>query len=429
MKSSQFSAMAMALLFATAAFAQTDTVFTTLSQENGSLAPQQFISEYDRAFETMTPAKWMLKLDLGKTLNSPLTNPSVSIGAEAKLGKAISIDLNYQYSPTVPYGDDFIQNSDKHRYSATLRWYYDMKKRIAAGKSASNFSGNYFSVESAVLPLDGIAGSSTTYEFAAKFGLQRRLLRFGYFDLSYGIGAIRYPNTAFSRQQWAFSSKPQAAIGLAFFGPSKNQAPSGTACDVLRCFEENRRLLKIDLYNLLDLDVISNYFTRFTVTPSIAYEQKIGNSPFSAEVSVLGEGLSLISKNNAAGHIKIKQFGLTGMTEMRWYFLQKRRMLQGKSGNNLSGVFAGMHAAYYAAEGIFEQNGTSNGKSFYNTTATRAVLGVQRRFLDHGFIQFKVGAGSIWKRDKYDRTVGSESIYKEGPKWNYYAEFKAGLAF
>ena len=431
MKISQLSATVMALLFATTTFAQTDTVFTTLSQENGTLQPQQFMTEHDRAFGAMTPAKWMFKVDVGKTASNLLNKPGFSIGAEAKLGEAVSLDVNYQYAQPIDapkYLRAFV--TPKNRFSTTIRWYYDMKKRIAAGKSAANFSGNYIGFESA-LSTDELSNDPyPRFDFTAKFGMQRRLLRFGYFDLSYGLGARYVPDKVYARSVWTFSMQPQTAIGLALFTPRRNNTPVGSACDVLKCFEENRRMFKIDLYNLMKVNEISNRSTSLSISPSFAYEQKIGPSPFSFEISVSGDGNAYVSKNpfEAAARVKSNGVSGTGMAELRWYLLQKRRILQGKSGNNLSGAFLGLHAAYTAGKNRIwyaENDFTGN----FNSTSVRGVLGLQHRILNHGFVQFKIGAGPRWGTGF---SVFNNEIIEDlkfGPQLELYTEFKAGLAF
>lgn len=91
------------------------------------------------------------------------------------------------------------------------RWYYSMKRRMAQGKSANNFSSQYLAIETG-LPIWSRTtfrgdpnGQSikytpdpfTTPDRPAVFvgiGLQRRLGRFGYFDLSGGFA--RALNTA-----------------------------------------------------------------------------------------------------------------------------------------------------------------------------------------------------------------------------------------
>jgi hypothetical protein len=71
------------------------------------------------------------------------------------------------------------------------RYYYNQKKRIANGQSANNLSGNYFTVETSLnyfyqhydySPNAVVEGGKV--RFAPKWGMQRRLFKNGFFDLS-----------------------------------------------------------------------------------------------------------------------------------------------------------------------------------------------------------------------------------------------------
>jgi len=425
MKKLQLFITMVAIGIATAAFGQTDTVFTTISQEPGALAPQQFKSEAERAFDFMTPAKWMFKADLGYSLFNLFDDPGIRISAETKLSEALSISANVQYD----LESGRLTSREQLRLGTTIRWYYDMKKRIAAGKSASNFSGNYLALEPSWL---GEKGSNyytnSGAELIAKFGIQRRLLRYGYFDLSYGLGVKHNPASPYSRGGWYLSTQPQLSLGLALFSPGKNNMPGGAVCDVIRCFQENRRMFKVDLYNLVAVRAFPNQGTSISLNPSFAYEQKISGSPFSAELSLEGASALYAFDPGYSAPIKANSVGGTGMVELRWYFLQKQRMLKGKSGNNLSGVFLGLHAAYTANQTHVKQMG-NNYDDTVNIQYVRSVLGVQHRILDRGFVQFKVGAGAKWSQNNVTYQDDKEISGKYGPTINYYTELKAGLAF
>jgi hypothetical protein len=77
------------------------------------------------------------------------------------------------------------------------RYYYNLNKRIRKGKSASNFSANYLSlgVGTGVGRLGygtpyyygGERGHAVRASMAVLYGLQRRLGRYGFFDLNAGL--------------------------------------------------------------------------------------------------------------------------------------------------------------------------------------------------------------------------------------------------
>ncbi len=431
MKKAQIIIALVANIVVTTTFGQTDTVFTTLSQESGTLGPQQFLGEYDRVFGALKPAKWMFKSDLGQTLSSLFTNPGFHVGFETKLGKAVSVGADYYYSPpsenglTINLVETFSNTSV--RVGTTVRWYYDMKKRIAAGRSASNFSGNYVALEAAAFRVENALRGR---ELVAKFGIQRRLLRYGYFDLSYGLGAKHHPTTVYNRGGWSLTSVPRVAVGVALFSPRKNSIPGGAMCDVLKCFQENRRMLKIDLFNLIRVGEISKQYSYFSFSPSVVLEQKIGNSPFSAGFGLNGSGgvYKISNANTQLGQLSKGNNASAGaVAELRWYFLQKQRILKGKSGNNLSGLFFGLHAEHVSGWSHYwyaEEKKSLN----FNNTAVKGVIGLQHRILDHGFIAFKAGVGPKWVKNTgllNNQTVEFKNYYP----WEIYTELKVGLAF
>ncbi len=424
MKKLQLFFTVAAIGIANAAFGQTDTVFTTISQEPGALATQQYSNETERAFNFLTPAKWMFKADLGYSLFNLFDDPGIRISAETKLSEALSISANVQYD----LESGRLTSREQLRLGTTIRWYYDMKKRIAAGKSASNFSGNYLALEPSWLRGKESNYTNSGVELIAKFGIQRRLLRHGYFDLSYGLGVRHNQTSPYSRGGWYLSTRPQVSMGLALFSPKKKDMPVGEVCDVIRCFQETRRMFKIDLYNLLNVTAFPTHGTSFSFNPSVAYEQKIGGSPFSAEFSLAGSSALYAFNTGFPGPIKVNAIGGGGMVELRWYFLQKKRMLEGKSGNNLSGVFWGVHAGYGATRSHFTQIG-NNSDGTSNTQYVRSVLGVQHRILNRGFVQFKIGAGAFQRQSNIMYQDGREINGKAGPSLDIYGELKAGLAF
>ncbi len=75
------------------------------------------------------------------------------------------------------------------------RYYYNLQKRIASGKSAQNFSANYWSLpidytHSRYVTTDKFVQSTTTTETDIRigfvYGIQRRLFKNGYMDINFG---------------------------------------------------------------------------------------------------------------------------------------------------------------------------------------------------------------------------------------------------
>ena len=86
---------------------------------------------------------------------------------------------------------------------------------------------------------------------------------------------------------------------------------------------------------------------------SIGYEQKIAKSPFS-----INTYLNLYASNRSQENVaqydlatethftsNIQSLSLAAQLHIqpRWYFLMNRQIRMGKSGNNLSGIYAGIN--------------------------------------------------------------------------------------
>ena len=77
-------------------------------------------------------------------------------------------------------------------YSFEPRYYYNLKKRIAYGKSANNLSANYVSLLNG---FDFYKNSNGDFQGSKRhtglvYGVQRRLVKNGFFDVNAGIAKV-----------------------------------------------------------------------------------------------------------------------------------------------------------------------------------------------------------------------------------------------
>ena len=212
------------------AFAQSDSIQISHSEETGTLEKQRFIDRYDYVFMTKEPTKWMLKGTL-QPLRSSLQNryfiPAYQtlspwwINFERKITPSFSLQVGITYFerssrlvkingetisqlPLFNYGDirKYSTLGDKLIFMGSLegRWYYDLAKRIKEGKSENNFSANYlgFRFTQAFNPaLHRNSGELThsngkydsdyqleqlKHSISISYGLQRRFLKHGFVD-------------------------------------------------------------------------------------------------------------------------------------------------------------------------------------------------------------------------------------------------------
>jgi hypothetical protein len=325
------------------------------SQESGTLEKQRFIDQYDYVFMTKEPTRWMLKAIALPMGNMGLVNNAIYftkktedisplwLNLEYKLSKSLSVQVGGSY-----YSNGLNQNereevwanygkSIKYNWIGTteLRWFYDMKRRIAEGKSANNFSGNYLSVRADKVfvtakpdyetlltyfqqsPYSITNEKSTdvfdtrnvfrqlTSRVSISYGLQRRFLRHGLVDLGLSLDLNQYrqleQNITFANgntlirsydinqltptppsinstwreagtaSDWNIST--YLRVGGAIGDFKKGVRPP--LCDILQCDEDRKSLLKIEW------PVMRIGNRNQLVSFSIGYERRIKDSYFS----------------------------------------------------------------------------------------------------------------------------------------------------
>lgn len=397
--------LAALFLQAVAINAQTDTLpAPEIRTEEGVLERQRIVNPYDEVFGIHQPARWLFKWDVAGFLPSlgidpdeyDFTDGGLRFDIEWKPVTAFSINASYQLGIYNVTGDAAFTT---HSFRVEPRWYFGMPKRVREGRGASNFSGNYVGLEltrvSKISDPDPFYRRSSSYRgLMARFGLQRRLFRYGFFDVSYGIGVRDYAISIYNSGQSNIYSEARVAVGLALAKPKRASSAQPPAyCDVLQCFREERRMFKVDLYNLFRIvstDIL-------TSTSRIALEQKIGQSPFSVELEGrLGGFYS--ERDFGSSKQTLSQINYGVQLQTRYYYGQKRRIATGKSGNNLSGAYLAWQTDWWQGYTTIKSE-SSNGdnphiaRAKQSQLATGLLWGVQYRLFQRGFIDFNLGGG------------------------------------
>ncbi|MCK6693826.1 MAG: hypothetical protein L6Q97_17230 [Thermoanaerobaculia bacterium] len=416
---------------------QTDTVISEIRTEQGMLERQRIVNPYDEVFGIHQPARWLFKWDVAGFLPAlgfdpdeyDFTDGGLRFDIEWKPGTAFSLNASYQLGLYELLSDAKVST---HSFRIEPRWYFGMRKRIQRGRGASNLSGNYLGVElTEVRKVSDVSPFSLHVEAyrgaMLRFGMQRRLFRHGFFDISYGVGVRKYVISNYNRGQNNVYSEARVAVGFALSQPKPNVSSQASAyCEVLQCFREERRMFKIDLYNLFR--IIST--DALTGTARIALEQKIGYSPFSVGLEGrLGGYYSEVDGVNG-GSIQKRYHGNYGVQlQTRYYYGQKRRIATGKSGNNLSGAYLAWQADWWHGVITSKSQSSPGGdiiiqKGKKSQLATGLLWGVQYRLFQRGFIDFNLGGG--WGRNFYgDLSSG----VKDPVQLHVMGGLRVGLAF
>ena len=153
-------------------------------------------------FSCFEEEKNLFKIDLRGLLISLnnsgfITQPIISF--EHKITPSWSLNYEvraYYISPDKP--TEFRYNDTRIAAFIEPRYYYNMKKRIAQGKSANNLSGNYFTLAMGYMydyksyqnsvnsfSVNDRFEKRNYFAFLPKYGIQRRIFDKGFIDISF----------------------------------------------------------------------------------------------------------------------------------------------------------------------------------------------------------------------------------------------------
>lgn len=368
-----------------------DSTHYSYSEIADTLVKQRFIDRYENVFMTKVPTRHMVKIG-AEFAASGYLDPAygrqsllLNVGYEVKLLPSFSLGLNFKanggYSGVLGWEGVLVANMQG-------RWYFDMNQRIAKGKSANNFSGNYVAVVGERYWQSGLS-SYPKLKTGIEFGMQRRFFNNGAIDFAAGAYYMRYAETHTSWEYISGSGKindfeisTRTMLSFAF-GDWKRKTTS-PACDVFRCDDFISSQWKF-LWPVIRISSnVSN------IGLGAGYEKKLGKSPFSVNAQIFADYNSSIFRNFYTLSLSRSESAqLQTFAQTRYYFLQKKRIRKGRGGNNLSGLFIGPHADYvlYGSKGYYSnRNARHLGVGF--------TYGYQKALFKNGYIDIS-GAQSF----------------------------------
>lgn len=418
--------------------AQNDTIYVSSTESNEPVSPAAFIDARDEVFRMQTPCRYLFKFNLMAVLprltgdrsfypylylDNPLDVQGVDVSGEFKLTSSLSIDAGVQA---------IVRNQGNWFPSTTFRveprWYYGMSRKIKKGQQADNLSGNYISLEYAHSRYESnLLGDQNS--LLLNWGAQRRIFDWGYFDFGFGAGAVWVSNSPYSRGRRILYARPRAAVGLAMTRRRTGKR-ADNYCEALRCFVEERSMWKADLLTLIDF--YSEYRNKsINLNPKIAYERKIGQSAWSLHTEAGGAFFygryvsGFPGANEQRFTSRVYQAAVT--LQPRWYFNMKRRIALGKSGNNLSGLYASLQTRWEYSY----QPGTNiqiSGDRTIQQWSLAPVCGFQQRFMRNGYVDFNIGLGGASRTYIFETEVTDKATVKEN-LWYLAGGLRVGIAF
>jgi hypothetical protein len=160
---------------------------------------------------------------------------------------------------------------------------------------------------------------------------------------------------------------------------------------------------------------------------SLAFEHKIKESAFSIQYEGNFLAKNLRYKENIYHTLNYQLTGGASL-EGRWYYSLKRKIAQGKSGNNFNGCFVGVHNGFSSAKQV-----VGNMNEVNNSFKLLPIWGIQYRIFDKGFFEYRVGFGTSRKERIVSYAVSQPNIeqhFREKiAEPVFLSELKIGLAF
>lgn len=375
------------------AFGQ-DSTQVTFTEEPDTLVKQRFIDRYDNVFMTKVPTRHMFKIGISQYYqpiqfslsdDKILNNSSLMLGYEFKFLPAFSIALSSHlpvYSAEIP--SKYVLKNIV--YDSQLRWFFDMKKRIAGGKNANNFSGNYVAVNYTLPGKLKVWQNEET--IGIKVGFQRRVLNLGFVDFAFAFQqrdlGFRYGIAAL----WEFSTQVSFGYALGDWAKAKNRP----ICDILLCDED-----MVDQWKVKVPELTFGYHLN-RIRHGVAYERKIKSTSFSFNFQYdinltrgysYTKGPAYYKAYDIYGSDNTREISQFFTIQPRYYFLQKRNQMRGRSANALSGFYTGINSEYSLYLGRHNTGIAPIDLSITkHTVYSGLLLGIQQRLFQHGYLDF-----------------------------------------
>jgi hypothetical protein len=371
------------------AFSQADTIPDKVQKDNDSVL--YYINPMDYAFMMHEETKWLLKAGILIGNDYTNTNP-FKIAFERRISKSFTLNAAMDHAQFDFPGDT--SNLFPIHFSLESRWYYRQDRRIREENVSRSMSDNYFALGMAYTQIlnNGYGFPEITDEnylsIYAKWGLQRRYLKHGLVDMGVKIGLADALNKEFSP---SLVLNTYVDMGLCFT-KDKFKLDRDKLCSFIKCYEADRFIIKSNLSDLVNLGFFK-YYKWINLSPQIAFERKIGKSPFSINADL---NATIGYSEYVTDDTYYNTYWKAGMDlEGRWYYNLKKSIRNGHSGNGLSANYISAGGSYYYVDDKYDEFETETGPQLHVAT------GWQRLFSKHMYFDIQVGLNYYFEPDRY----------------------------
>ncbi len=303
----------------------------------------------------------------------------LNIGIERRIAPSFSLNFEIDQS-AYETQDEYHIPYNGIQSILEARWYYRLNKRVKQKNVARNMSDNYLSLGLGYTHI--IRKKENDFiSVYAKWGLQRRFLKYGHTDIGIKAG-VGFPlNNNYSP---FFVFNTFVNFGVAFT-KDRYKLDREKLCPVLKCYEADKFLIKSNLSSLISASLFNRY-TIIEIAPHIAFERKIGHSSFSVNTELQPVfGYSKMYDVNQDRYYEGIFWTAKLLLEGRWYYNLKRRILKGKTGNGLSASYIAVGGSYNYYKPKYELG--------YFRPDVYITTGWQRLFSKHLYFDINIGVG------------------------------------
>lgn len=298
-----------------------------------------YLTEEEEAFRLHQETKYLLKL--------------LPLAYERKISKSVSLSA-LMYRSAI--GSDVLI-SNNFGLGLEGRYYYQMKKNIETGKQANNLSGNYISVagfggisllidrSQDTLALD----ISPSYGMTIGIGNQKRLYDYFYWDSGFQVEFLRSTRGSEIDEFTSITLSRKSRLAISF-GYRKKSSPKD-AFPKIKVHENNNYSLRyldgnnIALTRLANSNDFEDHW-QFTIIPTIVSELKIAETSFSlindVKARINFSTLDTENVNIEQARKPLYRLRMGG----RYYYKMKKRIREGKGGNNFTGAYISTMLSY-----------------------------------------------------------------------------------
>jgi hypothetical protein len=374
------------------ALAQTKTQPDTTGQMPDSSL--RYISSMEYAFMMHEETSWMIKASI-ILLNDYINQNPIKVAFEKRISKCFTLNLAFDQYIDLP------NTADNPYYAiqgaVETRWYYRQNKRMKDYQLARNMSDNYFAFGFGYSQFfnpndqnsDLLLLNDKYLSLYTKWGLQRRFLKPGYADMGVTVGVMNALNGEFKP---SLVLNTYVEFGMCFT-KDKDKPDPDKICPFVKCYEADRFVFKTNISDLLNIGLYE-YYKWIDLSPHLAFESKIGSSPFSVNTEI--DGSVGYSETVTDDHYYDRYLHTGIILEGRWYYNLKNRIRTGKSGNGLSANYMALGGScYYIEDSRYDITGQISPQLHIAT-------GFQRLISNHMYFDLQLGVNYYFVPYRYN---------------------------